>query len=122
MGVAIVALSQPPCRIPRRERHPLTLSCKLNTSSLSWQIWIQGSSQFLLVLHILTDLCWNSNGQDGCLQNHQPPLGIELTGYRILYVAVILGFGSWKAVASYHGQSVMPTTLDWVAGTFLAVV
>ncbi|KAI0246436.1 hypothetical protein BJV78DRAFT_1286418 [Lactifluus subvellereus] len=57
-------------------------------------------------------------------QNQQelPPLGVKLTGYRLLKITVILAFGISKAVFAYRGQSVVPTMPEWVAGTFLAVI
>ncbi|KAF8481728.1 hypothetical protein DFH94DRAFT_405760 [Russula ochroleuca] len=55
-------------------------------------------------------------------QKHKLPLGVELTGYRLLTTSVILGFGVPKAVYSYNGQSLISTTLDWLAGVVLALV
>jgi hypothetical protein len=34
----------------------------------------------------------------------------------------MLAFGIAKAISSYSGGSAIPTTLDFVSGTFLAVV
>ncbi|KAI0050815.1 hypothetical protein FA95DRAFT_1603267 [Auriscalpium vulgare] len=51
----------------------------------------------------------------------RPPLGVKVTGYRLLNTAVILAFGIPKAVLSYRGESVTPTTLDWMLGVFCAV-
>ena len=48
------------------------------------------------------------------------PLGVELTGYRLLTSGVILGIGIPKAVYSYKGQALISTTLDWLAGVILA--
>jgi hypothetical protein len=45
-----------------------------------------------------------------------------MTGYHLLNIAVILAFGIPKAVSSYRGESVIPTTLDWVEGTLIAVM
>ncbi|KAH9987645.1 hypothetical protein BJV74DRAFT_885551 [Russula compacta] len=53
-------------------------------------------------------------------RNRRPPLGVKLTGYRLLNMIVILVFGIWKAVASYRGESIISTTLDWVGGTLMA--
>ena len=64
----------------------------------------------------------SSNAPEGEKQDHHPPLGVELTGYRLLNLAVVLAFGIPKAISSYHGQAVIPTTLDWVSGTLLAAV
>ena len=50
------------------------------------------------------------------------PLGVKLTGYRLLNISVILAFGISKAVFAYRGQSVIPMTLEWVAGTCLALM
>ena len=56
--------------------------------------------------------------------DHQPtmPLGVELTGYRLLTTGVILGIGVPKAVFSYNGQALISTTLDWLAGVILALM
>jgi hypothetical protein len=51
-----------------------------------------------------------------------PPLGVKLTGYRLLNMSVVFIFGMTKAILTYMGQSVMPTTLDWIGGAFLAVM
>ncbi|KAI0287146.1 hypothetical protein BC826DRAFT_70847 [Russula brevipes] len=55
-------------------------------------------------------------------QRYKLPLGLELTGYHLLNIAVILIFGIPKAVLSYHGQSVIPTTLEWAGGTLIAFI
>ena len=51
-----------------------------------------------------------------------PPLVVKLTGYRLVTMATVFSFGTVKAILTYTGQSITPTTLDWVSGTFLAVV
>jgi hypothetical protein len=53
-----------------------------------------------------------------------PPLGVKLTGYRLLNISVILAFGIAKVVTvfAYCGRTVIPTTPEWVAGTFIAVM
>lgn len=50
-----------------------------------------------------------------------PPLGVKLTGYRLLNMGVVFVFGLTKAILTYMGQSAVPTTLDWVSGALLAV-
>lgn len=50
------------------------------------------------------------------------PLGVELTGYRLLTTGVILGIGVPKAVYSYNGQALISTALDWLAGVILALM
>ena len=50
------------------------------------------------------------------------PLGVGLTGYRLLTTGVILGFSIAKAVYSYKGQALISTTLDWLAGGILALM
>ena len=55
------------------------------------------------------------------LDVEQPPLGVKLTGYRLLNMGVVFAFGLTKAILTYMGQSAVPTTLDWVSGAFLAV-
>jgi hypothetical protein len=79
----------------------------------------QGLSPISLTHRLtLTRVCRTNNACD----EGQPPLGVKLTGYRLLNVAVMLAFGIAKAISSYSGGSAIPTTLDFVSGTFLAVV
>ena len=52
----------------------------------------------------------------------RPPLGVKLTGYRLLNVGVILVFGVTEASLAHCGQSLAPTTLDWVAGALLVLM
>jgi hypothetical protein len=51
-----------------------------------------------------------------------PPLGVKLTAYRLVFMLTVLSFGTVKTILTYMGQSIAPTTLDWVAGTFLTAV
>jgi len=48
------------------------------------------------------------------------PLGVELTGYRLLTTGVILGIGIPKAVYSSEGQALITKKLDWLGGIILA--
>ena len=60
---------------------------------------------------------------NGC--HKPPPLGVELSGYRLLNMSVVFAFGRFgptKAILTYMGRSAMPTTLDWVSGACLAVI
>jgi len=54
---------------------------------------------------------------------HERPslLLVKVTGYRLLNIVVITIVVAWKAVLSYQGQSVAPTTLDWIGGGVLAL-
>lgn len=51
-----------------------------------------------------------------------PPLGVKLTGYRLLNMMTVFSFGVTKGILAYMGKSIAPTTLDWVSGTLLVVV
>jgi len=51
----------------------------------------------------------------------RPPLLVKLTGYRLLNIVAITAVVAWKAVLSYQGQSVGPTTLDWITGGVLTL-
>jgi len=51
-----------------------------------------------------------------------PPFRFKLTGYRLLNIAVIVGFGIFKAVRVYCGQPWTPTTLEIVGGTVLTLM
>jgi len=57
-----------------------------------------------------------SNPQDRQDDGKQPRLGVPLTGNLLFTISWILCLCVPKAVYSYRGQSVMPTTLDWVGG------
>ena len=48
-----------------------------------------------------------------------PPLRVKLTVYRLVVMTTVLSFGAAKSVITYKSQSIAPTTLDWVSGTFL---
>jgi len=52
----------------------------------------------------------------------RPFLLVKFTAYRLLTMAVIISFGTAKAVLSYEGQSIAPNTLDWILGVFWAIV
>jgi len=52
----------------------------------------------------------------------RPLLLVKFTAYRLLTMAVIVSFGTAKAVLSYKGQSIAPNTLDWILGVFWAIV
>jgi len=45
-----------------------------------------------------------------------PPLGFKVTGYRLLNIAVIVGFGIFKVVRVFCGQPLTPTTPELVGG------
>ncbi|KAI0061148.1 hypothetical protein BV25DRAFT_1917116 [Artomyces pyxidatus] len=55
-------------------------------------------------------------------EHQRTPLLVKVTGYRLLTTAVVTGLGVPKAIASYQGESVVPTTLDWVAGVAATVL
>jgi len=61
------------------------------------------------------------NGSEGPSTEVKPILLVKLTGYRLLNIVLISAVVSWKAVLSYRGQSVGPTTLDWISGGVLAL-
>ncbi|KDQ58459.1 hypothetical protein JAAARDRAFT_154948 [Jaapia argillacea MUCL 33604] len=44
-----------------------------------------------------------------------------LTAYRILVSVLVASLGLTKASLAYQGYSAVPTTLDWISGTLLAV-
>ena len=64
---------------------------------------------------------WDDTWDEGEYQG-RPPLGVRLTGYRLLNVGVILVFGVIEVSLAYCGQSLAPTTLDWVAGALLVLM
>jgi len=67
-----------------------------------------------------------ADDDDTCIkgldEEDPPPLGFKVTGYRLLNVAVIVGFGIVKAVAVYGGRPLTPTTPEIVGGTVLTLM
>jgi hypothetical protein len=59
---------------------------------------------------------------DSRRQRSTPPLGVPLTGNLLFMITWITSFGIAKAVYSYHGQSVISPTLDWVGGTLFTLM
>jgi len=51
-----------------------------------------------------------------------PPLGFKVTGYRLLNIAVVVGFGIFKAVRAYCGHPLTPTMLELAGGTLLTLM
>lgn len=46
----------------------------------------------------------------------------KVTLFRLLFVGLTAGLGSWKAVAASKNQAVTTNTLDWVIGVVLALM
>lgn len=66
-----------------------------------------------------------NNSYNVCLYQHYCGFisaSVKMTLFRILNVVVLLCFGIPKAVLSYLGYSVAPTTLETTMGTCLAVM
>jgi len=59
---------------------------------------------------------------ESTLDELPPPLGVKLTGYRLLNMSVMFTFGMSKAILTYMGRSAMPTTLELIGGTLLVVI
>lgn len=64
-----------------------------------------------------SDLC-RTNGSE---PEDQPPLLVKLTGYRLLNALLIATFVASKAALQYRGQSVAPTTLEWLLAGVLSI-
>ena len=58
---------------------------------------------------------------DSCETSDDSLGSIKITGSRLLITVVTTAFGSSKAVLSYQGHSVAPTTLEWVFGVVLSL-
>jgi hypothetical protein len=42
----------------------------------------------------------------------------KITPWRVLNSLLVLGLGTYKAAATYRGQTIGPTTTDWIIGVF----
>ena len=51
-----------------------------------------------------------------------PPLGLKLTGYRLLTMSVVITLGVNKAILTYMDGSAALTALDWVMGTIFILM
>jgi hypothetical protein len=55
-------------------------------------------------------------------ETNRPFLLVKVTGYRLLTTAVIVTFGTVKAMASLKGAAVTAMALDWVLGVILGTM
>ncbi|KAJ7912490.1 hypothetical protein B0H13DRAFT_2007286 [Mycena leptocephala] len=46
----------------------------------------------------------------------------KITPWRVLNSLLVLGLGTYKAVATYRGQTIGPTTTDWIIGVFWTLI
>ena len=83
-----------------------------------------GAERHLVTFRRLHRSDQEDNGDDHLADTDAalPPLGVKLTGYRLLNMMTVFSFGIIKTILTYMGQSTAPTTLDWVSGALLAVV
>ncbi|KAF8498217.1 hypothetical protein F5888DRAFT_1693645 [Russula emetica] len=59
-------------------------------------------------------------GHESTLNELPPPLGVKLTGYKLLNMSVMLTFTTTEAILAYTKRpAVISTWLDWIAGGFL---
>jgi hypothetical protein len=47
---------------------------------------------------------------------------VKLTGYRLLTMSVLVGFGTTKAIESLQSKAVAVTWIEWVSGGILAAL
>ncbi|KAJ6574265.1 hypothetical protein B0H19DRAFT_935082 [Mycena capillaripes] len=45
-----------------------------------------------------------------------------ITPWRVLNSALVLGLGAYKAITTYQGQSIGPTTTDWIVGVVWTLI
>ncbi|KAJ7760025.1 hypothetical protein B0H16DRAFT_1720247 [Mycena metata] len=45
-----------------------------------------------------------------------------ITPWRVLNTALVLGLGAYKAITTYRGQSMGPTTADWIGGVVWTLI
>jgi hypothetical protein len=55
-------------------------------------------------------------------ETSRPLLLVKLTGYRLLTTAIIVTFGTVKAMVSLKGAAVTATALDWVMAVILGTM
>ena len=97
----------------------IPLSVELSSESFLLSIYPSSGCQNRDLEH-----CLEAHGDDlsADVDVIQPPLGVKLTGYRLVFMSTVFSFGTVKTILTYKGQSIAPTTLDWVSGTLLTVV
>ena len=65
------------------------------------------------------DFCCEKLDED---EEDLPPLGVKVTGYRLLIIVVIYGFAIAKVVGVYDGRPLTPTTPELVGGALLTLM
>ncbi|KDR80050.1 hypothetical protein GALMADRAFT_242266 [Galerina marginata CBS 339.88] len=46
----------------------------------------------------------------------------KITPYRLTFLLTTIALGTTKAIATYHGQSVMSTTMEWISGVIVSLI
>jgi hypothetical protein len=64
----------------------------------------------------------SGDGLSADMDTTLPPLGVKLTGHRLLNMTSVFSFGVTKGILTNMGKSTSLTTLDWVSGSLLAVM
>ncbi|KAJ7447530.1 hypothetical protein B0H11DRAFT_2082508 [Mycena galericulata] len=98
----------------RAERKPLIMPGRVLDSVLYWVFRVL--ADFVTVLDgvppevYLGDYPYRADGR------------AIITPWRVLNSVLILGGGAYKAIATYMGQTVGPTTADWIVGVLWALI
>ncbi|KAJ7872317.1 hypothetical protein B0H14DRAFT_186400 [Mycena olivaceomarginata] len=50
------------------------------------------------------------------------PPSVKITPWRASVTLVVLGLGVYKSVGTYQGQTIGPTTVDWIGGVVVATI
>ncbi|KAI9434265.1 hypothetical protein BJY52DRAFT_1198255 [Lactarius psammicola] len=93
-----------------------------NSSGFSASSSPEASSSVRSMGLVASDQEEHGDDRSAVMDTTPPPLGVNLTCYRLLNVTIVFSFGITKGILTYMGRPAAPTTLDWVAGALLAVV
>jgi hypothetical protein len=64
----------------------------------------------------------SGDGLSANMDTTPPPLGVKLTGHRLLNMTSVFSLGITKGILTFTGKSTSLTTLDWVSGSLMAVM
>ena len=97
--------------------HPMGYLTCVNAMDLALSNACSQSSEEVGLLVDERDLRFSSG--TSAWSDYAPSL--KLTAYRLSFMSLTLGLGTWKAISSYKNQTATVNTLDCVIGTVLAL-
>jgi len=105
---------------PSQSTMTVVAPCPTNSGHIELQVLPASSSTAARLLPRNT----NPDLDDDDDEDASPPspLGVKLTGYRLLNIVVVFTIGLAKFILSLKGRSITPTGLEYAGGSVLAIL